>query len=60
VAFRFEGHDDEIDLLASGADFQPEFSEWRWATLAEAVAGVMPFKRANYRRVAAAFARFAG
>ncbi|HRK24566.1 MAG TPA: RNA pyrophosphohydrolase [Beijerinckiaceae bacterium] len=60
VAFRFRGQDSAIDLTASGADFYPEFSEWRWASLAEAVAGVMPYKRPTYEKVAAAFARFAG
>lgn len=60
AAFRFEGADSDIDLTGAGMDFYPEFSEWRWATLAEAVAGVMPFKRGNYQKVARAFARFAG
>lgn len=59
VAFRFTGRDDSIDLSAAGADFAPEFSEWRWATLDDAVAGVMPFKRAIYMQVARAFAGFA-
>lgn len=58
VAFRFFGRDDEIDLGASGAGFSPEFSEWRWASLREAVANVVPFKRPNYEKVARAFARF--
>lgn len=60
VAFRFEGNDSDIDLTATGAGFEPEFTEWRWATLAEAVAGVVPFRRPNYEKVAAAFARFGG
>lgn len=59
AAFRFLGADDEIDLTATGDGFYPEFSEWRWATLGEAVAGVMPYKRPNYAKVAEAFARFA-
>ena len=58
VAFRFTGTDVDIDLTATGADFAPEFSEWRWVSLAEAVAGVVAFKRPNYERVARAFARF--
>lgn len=58
VAFRFTGRDGDIDLTASGDGFYPEFTQWRWATLAEAVAGVMPYKRATYRKVARAFARF--
>lgn len=59
VAFRFEGEDHEIDLTGAGEGFYPEFTEWRWASLAEAIAGVISFKRANYERAAAAFARFA-
>ena len=59
VAFRFEGEDAEIDLGATGADFYPEFSQWRWASLDEAIAGVMEFKRENYRQAAQAFATFA-
>jgi putative (di)nucleoside polyphosphate hydrolase len=58
VAFRFEGRDGDIDLGTSGADFYPEFTAWRWTSLAAAVAGVMPFKRETYRKVALMFARF--
>jgi putative (di)nucleoside polyphosphate hydrolase len=60
AAFRFEGTDADIDLTATGEGFQPEFSDWRWATLEEAVAGVVPFRRPNYEKVAKAFARFTG
>ncbi|MCA3667385.1 MAG: NUDIX domain-containing protein, partial [Methylobacterium sp.] len=59
AAFRFTGTENAIDLAATGADFSPEFSEWRWARLEEAVAGVMPYKRRNYAKMAKAFARFA-
>ena len=59
VAFRHEGQDSEIDLTGDGKDFHPEFSAWRWATLAEAVEGVMPYKQPNYEKMAASFARFA-
>jgi putative (di)nucleoside polyphosphate hydrolase len=59
VAFSYSGSDSAIDLSACGDDFAPEFSDWRWATLEEAVLGVMPYKRAVYAQVAEAFARFA-
>lgn len=59
AAFRFEGTDADIDLTATGEDFQPEFTEWRWATLQEAIDGVVPFRRPNYEKVAREFARFA-
>lgn len=51
-AFRFEGQDSEIDLEA---DAHPEFDAWRWAGLEEAMETVVPFKRAAYERVLAAF-----
>ncbi|MGL5448190.1 MAG: RNA pyrophosphohydrolase [Rhabdaerophilum sp.] len=59
VAFRFTGEDSDIDLTATGADFSPEFSAWRWATLQDAVAGVVAFKRPSYTQMAQAFAAFA-
>ena len=51
-AFRFEGADAEIDL---GVHTHPEFDAWRWATLEEALASVVPFKREAYAKVVAAF-----
>ena len=59
VAFRFTGDERGIDLGATGVDFHPEFSAWRWTTLDEAIAGVVDYKRGNYQRMAAAFAHFA-
>lgn len=55
-AFRFTGDDSEIDLHVHP---HIEFERWRWATLAEAVELIVPFKRAAYTQVAAAFAPFA-
>lgn len=55
-AFRFEGAESEFDLSAHG---EPEFDAWRWGYLAEAPGLVVPFKRAAYEQVAAAFAPFA-
>lgn len=56
-AFRFTGDEREIDLAAPG--HKPEFSEWRWAELAELPALIVPFKRPVYDRVVAAFADLA-
>lgn len=53
-AFRFTGEEDEIDLAEPG--HKPEFSEWRWAPLEELPELVVPFKRAVYDNVVAAFA----
>jgi putative (di)nucleoside polyphosphate hydrolase len=55
-AFRFVGEDAEIDL---NAHLPPEFDAWRWATLEEAPALVVPFKRRTYEQVIAAFAGYA-
>jgi putative (di)nucleoside polyphosphate hydrolase len=52
-AFRFTGEDAEVDLAA----YPPiEFDAWRWAELSEAADLIVPFKRATYARVIAAFA----
>lgn len=55
-AFRFTGEEAEIDLEAHG---EVEFEAWRWGPLAEAPDLIVPFKRATYERVVAAFAPFA-
>lgn len=56
-ALRFDGEDDEIDLMGHG---HPEFDDWRWGSLAEAPGLVVPFKKATYEAVVAAFHDFAG
>lgn len=55
-AFRFDGKEAEFDLAGH---HPPEFETWRWGYLAEAPALIVPFKRAAYDAVAAAFAAFA-
>ena len=54
-ALRFEGEDSEINL---NLHHEVEFDAWRWGRLAEAPDLVVPFKRAAYLQVVAAFARF--
>lgn len=49
---RFHGQDSDIRLDAD--DFQ-EFSEWRWLPADDVVAQIVPFKRAVYESVFAAF-----
>ena len=51
-AFRFRGRDADIDLAAAADD---EFRDWRWMTMADATAAVIPFKRDLYRRLAVEF-----
>lgn len=55
-AFRFDGDEGEFDLAAYG---EPEFDAWRWGDLEEAPRLIVPFKRAAYEQVVAAFADFA-
>ncbi|HMN86533.1 MAG TPA: RNA pyrophosphohydrolase [Bauldia sp.] len=60
-ALRFEGREDEIDVLApGGGKHKAEFSEWKWETLAHLPDLVVPFKRGVYAEVAAAFRDIAG
>ena len=55
-AFRFTGEDGEIDIARPGGGaFRPEFEDWRWRPLDSAPALVVPFKRAVYEAVVAAF-----
>lgn len=51
----FTGHDSDIDINTA----HPEFTEWRWMDLQDAVQEVIPFKRDIYRHVADAFAQTA-
>ncbi|HEY1224149.1 MAG TPA: RNA pyrophosphohydrolase [Brevundimonas sp.] len=55
-AFRFTGAEAEIDLEAHG---EIEFDAWRWGDLADAPELIVPFKRASYEQVVAAFSRLA-
>lgn len=54
-AFRFDGDDSEIDVLAPGNGHKPEFIDWRWERLDRVPQLVVPFKRAVYQEVVAAF-----
>ena len=57
-AMRFEGSDDEIDIVAKGA-MKAEFDDWRWASLDEVASLAVPFKRSVYEAVAEQFAEHA-
>lgn len=56
-AFRFTG--DEAEIALDRHD-EIEFDAWRWGRLREVPDLIVPFKRAAYDQVVAAFARFAG
>ena len=55
-AFRFTGEDSEIDLEAHG---EVEFDAWRWGRLDDTPELIVPFKRAVYETVVAAFGELA-
>ncbi|CAD5252528.1 RNA pyrophosphohydrolase [Bosea sp. 62] len=59
VAFRFTGNEAEFDITQPNGDEPAEFSEWAWLRLAQMPERVVPFKRAVYEKVVAAFAAFA-
>lgn len=48
---RFHGSDDQVDIATE----HPEFDDWRWMAPAEISARIVPFKRAVYDAVFAAF-----
>lgn len=49
--FRFDGQDSEVEIDRP----HPEFAEWRWIGAEEMLARIVPFKRAVYDQVIAAF-----
>lgn len=55
-ALRFDGEDSDIRL---DLDPHPEFSDWRWAPLAELPSLAVGFKRPIYDALADSFRRFA-
>ncbi len=48
---RFHGRDDQIDIATE----HPEFSKWKWIEADKVVDAIVPFKRATYEQVVAAF-----
>jgi putative (di)nucleoside polyphosphate hydrolase len=54
-AFRFEGDESEINVLAPPGGHRPEFSAWRWERMERLPDLIIPFKRPVYEKVVAAF-----
>ncbi|MBG1233556.1 RNA pyrophosphohydrolase [Aestuariivirga litoralis] len=48
-AFRFEGKDEDINLVVPG--HKQEFDEWRWAKIDELIELIIPFKRKLYEEL---------
>jgi len=60
-ALRFVGEEREINITApAGGHHAPEFIDWRWVKLSDLPELVVPFKRATYERVVAAFRPLVG
>lgn len=60
-ALRFLGADSEIDVHhPAGGAHHAEFDAWRWVEMAELLGLIVPFKRAVYEKVVAAFAGLVG
>jgi len=56
-AFRFVGHEDEINVLAPAEGAHPaEFDDWAWCDLSEMPDLIVPFKRELYVKILDAFA----
>jgi putative (di)nucleoside polyphosphate hydrolase len=51
--YRFTGEDADVNIATA----HPEFRAWRWADPADLPLIIVPFKRALYEQVLAAFAR---
>jgi putative (di)nucleoside polyphosphate hydrolase len=59
-AFRFEGEESEIDVLApGGGKHEAEFITWRWERLDALPSLIVPFKRKVYEQVVRAFSHLA-
>lgn len=54
-ALRFEGSDQDINLHTQ----HPEFSEWKWAQMADLPSLIVPFKRPLYEQIVAEFGALA-
>lgn len=49
--FRYLGRDDQVNIATE----HPEFDRWQWTRSDEMVGSIVPFKRAVYEQVVAAF-----
>lgn len=49
--FRYLGRDDQVNIATE----HPEFDRWQWTRADEMVGSIVPFKRAVYEQVVAAF-----
>lgn len=59
-AFRFEGDESEINVLAPTGGHKAEFDAWRWERLDQTPSLIIPFKQQVYQQVVATFAHLRG
>jgi putative (di)nucleoside polyphosphate hydrolase len=59
-AYRFTGDDNEIAIAPPPGGHAQEFDQWAWKPMVELPDLIVPFKRAVYQQVVAAFAHLAG
>jgi len=50
-AFRFNGDESEINILAPAGGHKPEFDAWKWVPINQITSLIIPFKRAVYEQV---------
>jgi putative (di)nucleoside polyphosphate hydrolase len=50
-AFRFNGDESEINILAPAGGHKPEFDVWKWVPINQITSLIIPFKRAVYEQV---------
>lgn len=58
-AFRFEGHEGEINIAKPDGGQKPEFDAWRWERIERLPELIIPFKRQVYEDVVLQFKPFA-
>lgn len=58
-AFRFEGDESEIAIDPPPGGHEPEFDGWAWKPMQDLPRLIVPFKRAVYEKVVAAFRHLA-
>ena len=54
-AYRFEGQDEQINVLDPGDGDPSEFDDWKWVQMQELIELIVPFKRQLYTEVVTAF-----
>lgn len=60
IAYRFDGAENEVNVLTPPEGHSSEFDAWRWESAARIPGLIVPFKRPVYEKVMAAFAHLTG